>query len=472
MFAVGGLVGVMITLVSVRMLRTVRPATDAFLTDTEAESRLLTREDFFHLHRETSDGFVLYIDLERVRAINDLWGYQAGDDALGQLTEILCDATKPYWTAALGGDDFAVLVPGPVHLAQEVADEVVERLDVPICIDGRRVSVGCSIGIAALGEMTTFDLDRRVPVLQAVRNADHAMHRARLAGGRRWVRFDESIRSEVSDERELEFAIRDALDNDELQLAYQPIYRLATLELTGFEALLRWTRPGYGHISPDKFVAAAERFGLTTQLARWVAERAIAEHGICFRARPDLHLAISINFPASELGSKSFVSTLCELTSFNGLTPLNVTIELAERTLIQNDIAIHSVMNHLRNTGFTIAIDDFGTGYSSLAYLENFPIDFVKIDRALVDRVTGEPTGVSVMSAIIDLCHALGYQVVAEGVERPEQVVGLKHLQCDSAQGYSLSRPMSHADAFQLVLSQPVRNSGGVEVSETQPATS
>ncbi|HZQ35198.1 MAG TPA: EAL domain-containing protein, partial [Dehalococcoidia bacterium] len=406
------------------------------LTGLPNRTLLLDRlEQALHVAQRQGDALaLLFLDLDRFKEINDTFGHHAGDLVLQEIGRRLPQVLRESDTVArLGGDEFAVILPeASAATAHIAAEKLLVALARPCTVEGYRLDVGASIGIALYP-------DHAGDVANLMRCADIAMYRAKRSGA------GMSLYSPDADWHSpgrlaLLSELRAALTRDELVLHYQPVVRFATGETTRVEALVRWQHPRYDLLTPDQFVPLAERTGLINDLTRWVLRSGIGQCAAWRREGLDIGLAV--NLSARNLHDPELPQTIHALLEMHGLPASCLKLELTESSIMADPDTALAVLNQLRGAGVRIAIDDFGTGYSSLAYLRRLPVDEIKIDKSFVlDMATNENDAVIVRSAI-ELAHALGLQVVAEGVEDAETWQRLAQLGCDAGQAYFVARPM------------------------------
>ncbi|TMH06569.1 MAG: EAL domain-containing protein [Betaproteobacteria bacterium] len=385
---------------------------------------------------------VLFIDLDRFKNINDSLGHHVGDALLRSVARRLLDAVRAGDTVSrLGGDEFVVVLNG-VAGADEITSIVEHRL-VPLIrrahdIDGAELHVSCSVGVAIYPD-DAHDID------SLMRHADAAMYHAKF-GGRDRVRFFTAELNERAQARlRLESSLRHAIERRELQLHYQPRMDARGEALVGVEALLRW-QGAEGPVSPAQFIPIAEDSGLIVPIGAWVIEEACRQQAR-WRAAGLGTLPVSINLSALQLRDAGLVASLREALHEHAVPGGMLELELTESMLMDRTELTLQQLHALKGLGLKLAIDDFGTGYSSLNYLNRLPIDKLKIDRSFVQAMQDDPAALAITRAIIGLGHALGLQVVAEGVERAQQVRTLRAAKCDELQGYHFARPMP-ADAL------------------------
>jgi diguanylate cyclase (GGDEF)-like protein len=389
---------------------------------------------------------VLFIDMDDFKLVNDRLGHARGDALLRAVADRLRAGLRPADTAArLGGDEFAVLLEDlPTEAdAIVVAERLVAAFREPIEHDRLPVAVSCSIGVAstATGAISGDEL---------VRNADLAMYRAKSIGKGGYEVFQPSLRDGVSERAELAARLRGAADRGELQLHYQPIVTLDRPAIVGVEALVRWQLAGRDLLYPDAFIALAEETGLIVPVGRWVIREACRQAREWQQLLDADELGISVNLSAREFQQPDVVEVVRSALADSGLEPNTLTLEITESVLMLDTPATVAKLAELRALGVRLAIDDFGTGYSSLGYLERFPIDILKIDRAFVDGLTPQDRPV-LAQAIVQLARTLRLGSVAEGIERPEQLEALRALGCERGQGYLFSRPRDAASIEALL---------------------
>jgi diguanylate cyclase (GGDEF)-like protein/PAS domain S-box-containing protein len=379
---------------------------------------------------------LMHIDLDNFRAINDTLGHPVGDAFLKVVAERLRDSVGPdIFLARTGGDDFAIVHPGPSREdAGDIADLVVDALLAPVYLNGREILAGGSIGIAMSPE------DGGGPAA-LMKNAELALYRAKDEG-RACTRFFEAGMDEEARERaEMETDLRLALATDAMDVYFQPLVKPRTREISGYETLLRWNRPGHGLVSPSVFIACAEETGIIVPLGEWVIRNAIAEAATW---RDDLPVAI--NLSPTQMKNPSLISTVVGAIAKSQLDPSRVEIEITESVLMQETDHTLRTLHALKDLGVKIALDDFGTGYSSLSYLRAFPFDKIKIDQSFVRDIEASGENQAIVRSVITLARDLGMRITAEGVENEQQAAILAALGCDDLQGYLFSRPAPARD--------------------------
>jgi EAL domain-containing protein (putative c-di-GMP-specific phosphodiesterase class I) len=342
-------------------------------------------------------------------------------------------------SARLGGDEFTFLLEDLRDRdgAEALATRILSLLEQPFMIDGHEVVMSASIGVA-------FNEGPYCSADELVRRADVALYQAK-ADGRNCYRVF-TPRSQESSFKSLELGagLRNAVDQDELRLDFQPLIDLKDGSISGFEALVRWQHPRQGLLQPMEFVPTAEEFGLIRDVGRWVMREACRDAKLWGEKFP--HLAqtkVSVNVSPLEFRARDFVEDVCAVLDHTGLQPQRLKIEIVETALMSDLDATTATLHSLKQLGVRLAIDDFGTGYSSLSYLRRFPIDTLKIDQSFVRQAPGDHKVQSIIEAMIALSHALDMDVTAEGIETRDQLSLLMQARCDTAQGFLFSRPIA-----------------------------
>ena len=396
---------------------------------------------------------VLFVDLDDFKTVNDRFGHQAGDQLLRAIAERLVAVVRPGDTAArLGGDEFAVLLED-IHGQEDariVADRLIQAIRTPTQLGDVDALVGASIGIA----LSTAGGERAPDLL---RNADFAMYRAKGAGKGRYEVFEASMRAGIAERAELEQIIHGAVDRGELRVAYQPIVELMTGKVVGAEALVRWHPAGRPLLMPADFITLAEENGQIVAIGRWVIEEACRVGRRLQDQLGDPAFGISVNLSARQFQHPDLVRDVKSALKATGMAPGSLTLEITESVLMQHTASTIETLGRLRAHGIRLAIDDFGTGYSSLSYLDRFSVDALKIDRTFVDGFGADREGPVLVRAIIELGQALGLEIVAEGIERVDQLGPLRALGCRFGQGYLFSRPMEPEALSALLDGKPLR---------------
>ena len=388
---------------------------------------------------------VLFIDLDRFKAVNDTLGHPVGDELLRNVAQRLCECVRQTdLVARLGGDEFAIIqtdAPQP-HAARALAERLVRVMAMPFDLAQHQVQVGTSVGVAlSPGDGLNPD--------ELLKRADLALYDAKAAGRGTFSFFRLQMDEQARSRRSLEIDLRCAADNGELELHYQPIVALAQAAVSslagrsvvGFEALLRWRHPVHGMVMPDRFIPLAEETGLIEPIGAWVIEQAFAQ-----AATWPAHVSIAVNLSPVQLKSGKLPRVVSSALQRHGLAPGRVELEITESVLLAENSVNVAILHELRALGVRIALDDFGVGYSSLSYLRSFPFKKIKIDRSFVRDVVGNKEAAAIVRAMTTLGRSLEMTITAEGVETEEQFACLIAIGCDQAQGYLISPPRPACD--------------------------
>jgi diguanylate cyclase (GGDEF)-like protein/PAS domain S-box-containing protein len=380
----------------------------------------------------------LYVDVDGFKHVNDRFGHAAGDELLRLVAARLQSLVREGDTAArLGGDEFVVLLEGSALDAgpELVAERLLEVLRPPYemtAVIGRDLPVTASIGVA-MGELGTAD--------ELLRDADVALYRAKEAGRNRYVVFESSMQTAAHDRLTLEMDLAEALDRGQLFLLYQPTFDLQSERAIGVEALIRWHHPVRGIIEPGQFIPIAEQSDLILPIGRWVLDEACRQ-AAAWHAE-GRGLTMSVNVSARQLDHDELVDDVGHALEHSGLEPTQLTLEVTETTLMRDADATAKRLAALKQLGVRIAIDDFGTGYSSLAYLRQFPVDALKIDRSFISGIASSKGSSALIHTLVQLGKALEIETLAEGIEEPAQLRALQRESCDQGQGFLFARPLS-----------------------------
>ncbi len=395
---------------------------------------------------------LLYIDLDRFKTVNDTLGHSVGDALLKAAAIRLAHCVREEDTISrLGGDEFAVVL-GNVHGSEEavaVAEKIIATMQAPFPVDEHEIFITASVGIS-LYPTDTADMD------SLLKNADIALYQAKDQGRNSFQFYSERINTLAMERLELENGLRKAIERGELYLEYQPQLDLKTGAVFGLEALARWRHPVLGQIPPDKFIPLAEETRLIIPIGEWILRTACNQLKAWHDAGRD-DLTISVNLSAVQFRQKGLLDTVARVLGEAGIPAAKLELEITESILMGDTGETIATLTGLRSLGVRLSIDDFGTGYSSLGYLKRFPVSTLKIDRTFVRDITVDPDDKAIAEAVIALAKSLKLWVIAEGVETEAQLYILRQLDCDSIQGYFVSRPVlaEHVPALLQKLAQP-----------------
>lgn len=394
-------------------------------------------EDVIRAAQRREERFaLLYLDLDGFKDINDSLGHDTGDELLKIIAQRLRGILREAdFIARLSGDEFCILIDAvsDQYDAAEVANRSLIEINRPVTLQNRELRPRCSIGIAYFPE-NGQDLQA---LLKA---ADSAMYAAKKEGKHRFAFYHHRHTLEADQRLQMEQDLRQAIERDQLILHYQPQVDLATGQLIGVEALVRWQHPTQGLIYPNHFIEVAERIGMIKSLGNWVLNSACQQAARWkMQGLPEFRMAVNIS--PLHFNDPTLLDTVQSILKKVDISPINLELEITEN-VVQTTGNDFSIFKKLRNLGVRIAIDDFGTGYSSLASLKSLPIDCLKIDRIFISDMTQDKSSSILVGTIVDVAHAMGHVVVAEGVEEKQQLETLKDIQCDSVQGYLFSRPV------------------------------
>jgi len=416
-----------------------------------------------HAKRSSTKIAVLFLDLDNFKRINDSLGHVAGDQLLQEFSRRLkqciratdlaaTDAFSPkrndesnHSLARLGGDEFTVML---VDLMNEkqiniVSERILESLNEPFMLAGNRVVVTSSIGIAIYPD----DGDEIDTLLK---HADAAMYQVKASGRNGVFFYDDELRRQSQNRIQLEGELYHALEHDEMTLFYQPKVATNSLNVSGFEALIRWIHPEKGMVPPLDFISVAEDSGLIIPMGKWVIKTACRQHQAWLKAGFG-PINISVNLSCHQFSDRQLLRAVRETLEETGMEPKYLEFEITESVLMQDADTAMLVLGEMKKMGMKISIDDFGTGYSSMAYLKHFPIDVLKVDRSFIMNLPDDEQEATITTAIVKLAHALDLAVVAEGVENIEQLHFLSALNCNQVQGYFFSPPVPSEKAELLI---------------------
>ncbi len=388
---------------------------------------------------------VMFLDLDMFKPVNDLYGHGVGDELLKVVAARLEDAARETdIVARLGGDEFSIIC---TNLENErsvltIAERILGSIQEPVQINNKILQIGTSIGISF------YPADSEDPE-ELFRMADVALYKAKEDGRRTYKLYNSEMDSSAKLEKQIATQLAQAIDNEELLLYYQPQIDAKTLEVVGVEALIRWLHPERGMIPPNSFISIAESTGLIHSIGQWVLDTACVQmkkwhdQGYLFK--------ICVNISARQFHSQDFIASIRDSLKISNLDPKYIELEITESTVIQDIETMIEKLEEISNIGISLAIDDFGTGYSSLAYLKRFPVDQLKIDQSFIREIIENHEDAAITDAVIHLGHSIGLNVVAEGVETPQQVKLLQEKGCDLLQGYYFSTPLDDKEFINWV---------------------
>jgi diguanylate cyclase (GGDEF)-like protein/PAS domain S-box-containing protein len=426
------------------------------------------------MRRVRSGGYlaVMIVDLDGFKTVNDSLGHLTGDALLVAVSHRFATTLRDLDTVArLGGDEFAILVDDldAPDQAGRVAQRVLDALALPLQLADRTVGIGASIGITVAHQ---FEAAPEV----LLSNADAAMYRAKRLGGNRCEFYEHMMRSPASMILSVQSELHRALERDEFFMLYQPLVSLATGEVTGAEALVRWRHPQRGILAPKDFLALAESSGLIVPIGKQIISQACHQARSWQTERPGRDaLQVNINLSPLEFLQPELVQTIAEVLEATGVVPALIGLEITESAIMEDIDATASAMQELKELGVGLIIDDFGTGYSSLTHLKRFPVDELKVDRSFVAGLGEGGKDAAIVNAVIALAHSLELTAVAEGVETPDQRQRLRDLGCDVGQGYFFGRPGPADALFSGASADPAatltvrQRNGGAPVHDERP---
>jgi diguanylate cyclase (GGDEF)-like protein len=407
-------------------------------------NRTMFQQQLEHLFRASEGNGSLFalhcLDLDQFKVINDTLGHPAGDILLVEAGRRVLEAARGHFVARLGGDEFIVLqtVGEDRNAIDRLARDILDTMAQPLVIDGNELVPSTSIGIAIAPQ------DGRDGET-VLRNADLALYRAKEAGRGTFAFFEESLNERAQERRQLETDLRTAIERDEFELYYQPLFDLEQNRICSFEALIRWNHPTRGQISPADFIPVAEDTGLIVPIGAWVVRAACAQ-----AAHWPEHIRVAVNVSPVQFHRGSLNETILRALADSGLAPARLEVEITESIFLEGSDATLKLLHSLRSLGVRVALDDFGTGYSSLSYLQSFPFDKLKIDRSFIQNLLTRDGASAIVRAITELAHALDIETTAEGVEETAQLLELRAHGCSSVQGFLFAEPMTASDVDQL----------------------
>ena len=410
------------------------------LTGLASRPVVTQRIDEFIATSQVEDASLLVLDLDGFKAVNDAYGHGVGDEllvAIGQ--RIRANVSVDDVIARLGGDEFAVLLerctPGEAVL---VSQRLIDAVSRPIDLTRGSVAVTASIGIV--------DLTVCANAQDALGDGDVAMYEAKLAGKNRYSMYKPEMAERIASRLKLGVELRTALESDQFEAHYQPVVQVETGEVVGFEALLRWNHPTRGQLAAGAFIEVCEEIGLIVPLGKWILNEACRQAGLWQSMDPSRHLSMAVNLSSRQLFDTDLVAEVEAALLASDLRGDVLVLEITERLLLVDSPFVLRQLDRLKQLGVRIAIDDFGTGYSSLAYLRDFPVDILKIDRSFVEALDRDEQAVALAKSIVGICEALQLDVIAEGMETREQVNVLYNIGCHVMQGFYFSKPKPAAE--------------------------
>ena len=449
LLTLGILLVVIMFLVALAILRTVsrsRAAISAanekltYVTQHDGLTNLFSRDYFRQLLEEAaqvcrqrgSEAVLMFIDLDRFKQVNDVYGHGIGDMLLAQVADrFRAAAGDDAKIGRLGGDEFGLLLPPGTDLgdAVETANTIIAQVSENYRLEDFEVSIGASIGLTSInGEGSTS---------WHMTNADLALYEAKNRGRGICVVYEPAMRQKLEDRSSLENDLGDALENGQLSIVYQPIITGSNRSVMGYEALMRWTHPERGVVPPSVFIPIAEEALLIDRLGAWMLRSACSE-----AVRWPEHIKLTVNISTLQLSNSAFLSTVTHALATSGLAPERLILELTESLIIEMDEDLEALLNSLKSLGVSFALDDFGRGYSSLNYIEKMHFSMIKIDREFVQAAAaGSLRSQAVVTAIVSLANSLNIEVTAEGIEKEDQVEAMLSLGCSCLQGFHFARP-------------------------------
>ena len=404
-------------------------------------------------HERDRECSVMLLDLDRFKNVNDTLGHPAGDALLKQVSQRLQRTVgKMGQCGRLGGDEFKVIIPGRVdpNRLGDLAHEIIRQLSQPYSIEGQRVVIGASVGIAV-------SPDNGLTSESIIRNADLALYAAKDGGRGRYHFFSTELHTKAEERNQLEQDLRDAIAQGGLELYYQPVVHAETEHIAGFEALLRWNHPTHGWLSPAKFIPVAEDSGLISAIGEWALRTAC--HDL---SRWPESIRCAVNVSALQFANPQFATVVTNAVAQARIDPTRLELEITESVFLNDDQGTDAMFTALKRIGVRLALDDFGTGYSSLGYLKRAPFDKIKIDQSFVRGATQKGSrNAAIITSITALAQSLGMDTTAEGVETLDELELLRKCGCSHIQGFVYARPLSSIDATELLRRGPTMTASG-----------
>jgi diguanylate cyclase (GGDEF)-like protein len=413
-------------------------------------------------HRQRGCALLL-IDLDRFKNVNDTFGHPAGDALLKQVAQRLTQVVGDHGQVGrLGGDEFKAVLPGTVDpgLLERISASLIEEVSRPYMLDGHRVTIGASVGIA-IGDPGRSCAD------SMIRNADLALYAAKAAGRGRHRFYEASMHSNAANRQMLENDLRGAVERDELSVVYQPIVRAAGEEMAGFEALVRWQHPKRGLVPPAEFIPLAEECGLIGKLGEWVLVEALQ----AIRLWPG-HLRLAVNISPIQFNDPNLVNLVADALKLSGVEPSRLELEITEGVFLTDCDTTEATFARLKDLGVRLVLDDFGIGYSSLGYLKKAPFDKIKIDRSFVrGAASSQSRNGAIIRAIVTLAESLGMDTVAEGVETHDDLQLMRNLGVSEIQGFIFGQPAALHEAVEIAQSRTLEAEGFIYTREPRQRT-
>ena len=386
---------------------------------------------------ENQSFFYVLIDLDDFKKINDIAGHSVGDEILKKIAERWERITKQEDVLGrIGGDEFSLLIPRRLSMDELETYLTLFRsvLSKEITVEHKGYNITASYGV------TRYPEDGINPV-ELFKNADIALYKGKNDGKNCIWHFNKELQNEIIHKIKLEQGLQSSIRNNELYMVFQPLFHCGSRTLRGFEALARWRYPEIGHVSPAQFIPIAEETGLIIDMGKWIIT-SVLQRFMEYQSAFNIRTIVSINISVVQMVDPNFVPMIKEIIQETGYDSRYLELEITESVLISYPEKIITVINQLKEMGIRISLDDFGTGYASLSNLQQLPINILKIDKTFIDTITNQQDRNQIVGNIISLAHQLGIEVVAEGVEKEEQLEYLKQHNCDFIQGYLLSRPI------------------------------
>ncbi|GGI18660.1 hypothetical protein GCM10008066_15190 [Oxalicibacterium faecigallinarum] len=404
--------------------------------------------------------WVLFIDLDRFKFVNDTLGHQAGDILLKAVASRMNSVVRDTDTISrMGGDEFVVVLPERTDsgLSTSIVRRLMDAIAQPLTIEGHEFFISSSVGVSV------YPADGVEPET-LIKHADIAMYRAKETGRNNFQFYTSEMNERALERLRIEGDLRLAIERDEFLLYYQPQVDLVSKKIIGVEALIRWQHPELGMVPPARFISLAEETGLIVPIGNWVIREACRQSKV-WQDEGFIGLRTAVNLSARQFAQQNLVQSIQDALTATSLLPASLEIELTESLVMADVEQAIGILRDMKTLGVQLSIDDFGTGYSSLSYLKRFPIDVLKIDRSFVNDITTDPDDAAIVTSIISLAHSLRLSVIAEGVETREQLDYLQQHGCDQIQGYFFSRPVTAE-----VMTQMLRDGTRLQLTDDQPA--